>query len=128
MATHLKIQSNGQDILDENGNPLVFTNDTEGQAAATAAAMALVKPVNAVQKYRVALLVFGGYNSGVVVDEALYNSNPIASVGIDDEAQTIHLNVTVNGQEVIHQPIHQLWGARNFLAAEMQAYTEYEPA
>lgn len=127
MATHLQIFVNGAPIVGNDGSPIAFINDAQGQVDAQSAALALITPVDAVQKYRAALLIDGQFSQGIGIDEEVFSQNPVASVGIDEDARTIHLNLTLNGVEVVHQPIHEMWGARSLLTAELQAYTEYVP-
>ncbi len=128
MASHLQIFVNGSPIVDNDGNPIAFINDAQGQADANAAALALITPVDAVVKWRAALLVGDQLHTASGVSEEIFNQNPIASVGIDEEAETIHLNLTLNGVGILHQQVYGLWPVRSLLSAQLQEYTEYVAA
>ncbi len=123
MATHLRLFANGAPVVDENGGQIVFINNSQGQADAAAAAQLLIQEVDAVQKYRVAAMIGSDAAISVDITEEQYNSDPIASIGIDEGANAAHLNLTISGNEVVHQPIP--WSIRNLVTAEVGTYTEY---
>lgn len=125
MSTHLQIFVNGAPVVGNDGSTISFINDAQGQSDAQSAALSLITPVNAVQKYRVALFVGDQLHTAIGIDEETYNQSPVGSVGIDEEAETIHLNLTLNGVEIKHQQIYGLWPVRSLLSAQVQEYTEY---
>lgn len=125
MASHLRILANGLPVVDGNGNQVVFVNDTQGQSDASAFAVSLIQQVDEVIKYRVAAKIGDSVAVSVDISAEQYNSDPLASIGIDEEAQTAHLNMTIDNVEVVHQSIPYV--IRNLVEAVVESYPEYIP-
>lgn len=125
MASHLRILANGQPVVDGNGNQVVFANDTQGQSDASAFAVSLIQQVDEVIKYRVCAKIGESVAVSVDITQAQFEADPLASIGIDEEAQTAHLNMTIDSVEVVHQSIPYV--IRYLVEAVVESYPEYLP-
>lgn len=126
MASHLRILANGQPVVDGNGNQVVFVNDAQGQSDASSFAVSLIQQVDEVIKHRVAAKIESSVAVSVDISAEQYNSDPIASISIDEGASKAYLNLYIDDVKVIDQEIP--YAIRNLVEAVVESYPEYIPA
>lgn len=126
MATHLQLFANGSAVVDNLGSPVVFVNNAQGQSDASAFAISLIQQVDEVIKYRVAAKIGDSVAVSVDISAEQYNSDPIASISIDEGASKAYLNLYINDVKVIDQEIP--YAIRELVEAVVESYPEYIPA